>query len=32
MILNDKIYGCGCKGGAVKTPEPTPIPEPVKPK
>jgi len=28
----DKLYkSCGCKGGSVKAPEPTPTPQPVKP-
>ena len=22
--------GCGCKGGSIKAPEPTPTPEPIK--
>lgn len=27
----EKLYfGCGCKGGVVKAPEPTPTPEPIK--
>jgi hypothetical protein len=27
----DKLYkGCGCKGGTVKAPEPTPTPQPIK--
>ena len=27
----EKLYkGCGCKGGTVKLPDPTPTPEPIK--
>jgi len=31
MNKKDIIYkGCGCKGGSIKVPEPTPTPQPIK--